>query len=231
MSLSSKAQEHEGQRTRFAELAPFIFWRRIGRPLSRTISLIEWSTQLGCFYTLHVAMKDLFVLLRSVLPKVHCGFLSCTQEHESRRSRTSSVQRMLKVTYPGIISNLFASLCRDVYGNPYNSGDKSFAVTTAGPAPLQCSVAGTNVSSEFQATCTASLVGTYQVTVADSVDASAVVPGSPFQVSLKAADDRRHSFARGPIKAPIIVRSNLAEGRSGSQPLTWSATMPTLLIH
>ena len=86
-----------------------------------------------------------------------------------------------------------ALLYRDVYGNPYTSGDKSFAITTAGPVPLQCSVAESAVSSEFQASCTASLVGTYQVTVADSVDASAVVPGSPFQVSLRTADDRRHS--------------------------------------
>ncbi|GAQ86232.1 hypothetical protein KFL_002770090 [Klebsormidium nitens] len=76
----------------------------------------------------------------------------------------------------------FTVVAKDVYGNPYKTGDKSFVIMNAGPVPLQCSVAESAVSSEFQASCTASLVGTYQVTVADAVDASAVVPGSPFQV-------------------------------------------------
>lgn len=98
----------------------------------------------------------------------------------SRNSETRCQIIILESVPPNV--SLGSASCRDAFGNPYNTGDKSFAVNFTGPSSVQYMVTGTGVASEFRVTYTATLVGACQATVSSADDVTAVVPGTPVQV-------------------------------------------------
>ncbi|GAQ88514.1 filamin [Klebsormidium nitens] len=106
------------------------------------------------------------------------------------------------------VEQSFVVVARDAFGNPYNTGDKSFAVNFTGPSSIQYTVTGTSVASEFRVTYTATLVGAYQATVSSADDVTAVVPGTPVQISVvPGAISARFSSAAG---------TGLAAGTAGA---------------